>query len=361
MHITLLNPVNYRAVGTYQTFDEMSWIERYQTNGEFKITTFDDITLVRDIPIGTFISHSNTREVMIVENHEIKREGKKLVASVSGRSYETFFENRGVSYVSAPYDVEPIYDSVAGADRVYTIHNVSGAGAIIQDLLQHYAADGWMNPLDAILFLTISLNVSGLPLEPESIVIKRGDLYSATLDLLKAFGYGIKTTRPLTDVQFLDILIHDGNDLSSSVIFSALEDDFTEATYFTSSNKSGTASVVVGKNNVLNYEKPGTVGWSGSARKVKFTELNEDLSALSGPEITHILTVEAMEAVGQPLDIVECKVSESADPVYRNDYNIGDIVTVQGEFGTSKKMRVTEYIESVDKNGIRGYPSLDAV
>jgi hypothetical protein len=43
---------------------------------------------------------------------------------------------------------------------------------------------------------------------------------------------------------------------------------------------------------------------------------------------------------------------------YRTDYNVGDIVGVDGEYNTSTTMRVIEYVEIEDENGESGYPTL---
>jgi hypothetical protein len=44
---------------------------------------------------------------------------------------------------------------------------------------------------------------------------------------------------------------------------------------------------------------------------------------------------------------------------YRQDYNVGDIVAVNGNYDTNTVMRVTEFVEIQDENGYSGYPTLE--
>ncbi len=43
---------------------------------------------------------------------------------------------------------------------------------------------------------------------------------------------------------------------------------------------------------------------------------------------------------------------------YRYDYNIGDMVMIDGTYGENERMRVVEYAEIEDENGESGHPTL---
>lgn len=51
-------------------------------------------------------------------------------------------------------------------------------------------------------------------------------------------------------------------------------------------------------------------------------------------------------------------ISPIAPYKYKTDYNLGDIVTLYGDFGLVQRMVVDEYIRTDDSNGDRGYPGL---
>ena len=49
----------------------------------------------------------------------------------------------------------------------------------------------------------------------------------------------------------------------------------------------------------------------------------------------------------------------AAKAVYRQHYEVGDLVTVVGNYHEATTMRVTEYVEIEDENGNTGSPTLD--
>lgn len=56
--------------------------------------------------------------------------------------------------------------------------------------------------------------------------------------------------------------------------------------------------------------------------------------------------------------IVDGEVTPNNPYVYKKDYNLGDLVEVQGEFGDPLNGVVTEYIRSQDETGERHYPTI---
>ena len=58
------------------------------------------------------------------------------------------------------------------------------------------------------------------------------------------------------------------------------------------------------------------------------------------------------------ITISSANVSDVSKYRYRRDYNVGDWVMLDGNFGQIAKMRVTEYAEIEDENGESGSPTL---
>jgi hypothetical protein len=56
--------------------------------------------------------------------------------------------------------------------------------------------------------------------------------------------------------------------------------------------------------------------------------------------------------------IVKSDISSVTPYQYRTDYNVGDLVTLDGNFGVSAVMRVIEYVEIEDESGESGHPTL---
>jgi hypothetical protein len=58
------------------------------------------------------------------------------------------------------------------------------------------------------------------------------------------------------------------------------------------------------------------------------------------------------------LEVLTAEISPQTQYKYKRDYDLGDIVLVQGKYGTLQKMLVSEYTRTSDANGVSGYPTL---
>lgn len=73
---------------------------------------------------------------------------------------------------------------------------------------------------------------------------------------------------------------------------------------------------------------------------------------------------EATEAAKQELkakrrvNMFSGDVSLSSPYIYKTNYDLGDIVMLNGDYGKSAVMRVSEYVRTEDANGDRGFPGL---
>jgi len=45
------------------------WVERYRQAGEFRFTAKASSGVREQLPLGAFISHTDTHEIMVVDNH----------------------------------------------------------------------------------------------------------------------------------------------------------------------------------------------------------------------------------------------------------------------------------------------------
>src|SRR5262245_1582376 len=69
------------------------WFERYWKLGEFKLTAKASSGLKELLPLGTFISHLRSQEIMTVRDHEIDSEvdGDPDII-ITGDSFHSFFD-----------------------------------------------------------------------------------------------------------------------------------------------------------------------------------------------------------------------------------------------------------------------------
>ncbi len=244
-----LNPVSPTLLQRGQLingFTSKLWIERYLDFGDFELVAKVDTSMHKLLPIGSLISHTNTSEVMVVENHEIREDiGSPTEIKITGRSFESFLENR-----------------VVGSDRAWPVVNsaeleyVLAAGytwnQAVQLVRDHIYVAQVIDPNDAIPNVEVITTVSGISVG-QSRPIPRGTLYSRLRELLQVDNLGIKTVRPGVASSLgptnpnLGIVIHVGVDRSDSITFSYITEEIASADYLWSNKKLKNAALVTGR------------------------------------------------------------------------------------------------------------------
>ena len=104
MQIFKFKPIGGGAVTLEQGelinyIDDAMWVERYREPGEFKLSSLLSSGLRDQLPLGTLISHIDTSEVMIVENHVITDDVESDTGiEISGRSFDAYLEERVIGW-----------------------------------------------------------------------------------------------------------------------------------------------------------------------------------------------------------------------------------------------------------------------
>lgn len=353
MQIFKLNSA-YMPDLTLNRFKDFVWTERYKTAGDFQIVVENDVAVLTRFPVGTLISHTDTLEVMMIENHEIVRDStKKLKITMSGRSIDTFAENRTTMGTEQP--LTNVADNKAIVETI-----TAGAEEVIRQLLVGRLQPGIASASDAIPNLTISSSVR-VPDAAKTYTIQRGDIYGRVMELAGVCDVGFKTIRPNGAQTGLVINIHDGIDRSATVIFYAQNEDLEDAKYFWS-NKGYKNYANVNAKFVARTVRTHDLGAdvTGFSKRTMYVEAS-DLDATSYPGgDTDPIGTRGQSALDEnkKVELVSAKISVTAKPKFKFQYGIGDLVLVFGEFSTTRVMRVAEHILTVDDKGIQGYPSL---
>lgn len=340
------------------------WVERYREAGEFTLVARAYPGIRDKLPIGSFISHLDTRELMIVENHEISDDkSKDTEIIITGRGFETAMEQRIVGSNKTFPTSGPISDYSLNADTTW-----NQAVKLISD---HILASALIDDNDAIPYVDVATDIVGTGVN-EVRTVKRGSLYARLLEILAVENLGIRALRP--DVSGPPAatlnslyLIHKGVDLSSSVIFSGDTGEIESADYLWSNKLLKNTAMVSGTWVETLVTTPET--WFN--RRMMFVDASDiDKSYSAAPTgATLDAVVAAMQQRGQEAlaaqnDVALTKIDVSknaAKSTYRQDFNVGDIISVHGEYNTSTTMRISEYVEIEDENGRQGYPTLTAV
>jgi hypothetical protein len=292
---------------------------------------------------------------MIVETHEIVRNAnKKVKTTITGRSLETFAENRPTLG-----SAQPLF--TGGVANVETITGTPEGAALI--LFRQQLMTGHASADDRLPNVNIYLDIAD-PDTSSTHVIRRGDVYTRAMELLRICDAGIKIVRPNGAQTTLDIVIYDGTDRTTSVVFKAQNEDLEDANYFWSSVKYRNYAQISAKTHARLYRhRDELTNQTGFARRIMYVEAGDLEGAFSPPLSTDAVASRGQNAMDSSpkLALMQAKISPTAKPKYKFQYNVGDIVQVIGEFATSQPMRVTEHILTVDKTGIRGHPALTAI
>lgn len=340
------------------------WIERYAQAGEFTFVAKVSTGLRDLLPVGSFVSHVDTTEIMIVENHEINDvKGQDSEITVTGRGFETLGEQRIVGSNKA--------FPTSGATNEYSLAANYLGDQIVTLISQHILAANLVDVNDALPYVSI---VNQVAAGGESIdrSLKKGTLYERMLELLGVQGLGVKVVRPgpwspggASPNTY--ILIHAGVDRTDSIVISADTGEIESADYLWS-NKHSKNAALISSRWVETSVVPAETGLARRWMLVDASDVDQTLSAAPvSPELDDIVAVlqqRGQEALARQYDVAMTKAEVSRNTgkvAYRKDFDVGDFITLSGSYNESSFAQISEYVEIEDENGGSGYPTLTVV
>lgn len=342
------------------------WVERYREAGEFEIVAPVSSGLRTFLPIGSLISHIDTLEVMIVENHEIEEpKDEEATIRITGRGFETYLENRiAGSNETAMSSGSALTEYVIPAG--YTWNQAV-------TLINRAIWSTWLYNTNFKLLNVLATNLVAGTGVSEARVIERKSIYENLLDMLEVDNLGIKTIRPgpwspLPPADMTLVLgIHQGVDRSQQVIFSYEAGEIENAQYLWSNKSEKNSVYITSKWFQIEYNDA-PVDYARRQMYLKLEDVDKSFNTLpTGADKTNILArmitlgKQAL-AANNMVSISKAEISkESSRYLVRRDYDVGDIVAVNGNYDSSAKMRVSEFVEIEDETGSHGYPTLSTI
>lgn len=336
------------------------WVERYSEPGEFEFTSPMSADIRSLLPEGTMISHVDTLEVMIVENHEIEEDGESdPILKTTGRSLVSYLEERMIG---------------AGWARSSSIIGDVGMAEVLQTL-----------PVQIATLINICLHPSDTGAEDDDLgnivatyayddgdetirTYKIGPLWPVVEEMLAIEDLGLRSIRRNTfgvlgsDTE-TQIEVYAGTDRSDTVIFSWRVGDLDQAQYLFSIKNWKNAAYVTSR--YLNVVVEGVeTGYDRRFMHVDASDLDDNLTAVpTGGTLTSLLaqmTLRGQQALRSQRRIVltQADIPNLRQYKYRVDFNVGDIVRLSGNFGEITNMRITEFTEIEDENGESSHPTL---
>lgn len=354
MEFLVLN-TKFEAVAILDVFESFIWTDQYSKYGDFEIYTSSDRQIIETLKEDFYIWTEDSEHVMIIENRKIitdVEEGNKLL--VSGRSLESILDRR-------------------------IIWNQILLDGYLQEQIKRLLNENVINPSDSnrkisnfIFEKTDDPYISSLKIQMQYT----GDnLYEAICKICDSVNIGFKVT--LNDNNQFVFKLYFGVDRSYDqetnpyVVFSPNFENIIDSNYYESKAGYKNVGLVAGEGEG-SARRTVIVGESESkelSRRELYVDARDILSTTSnGGTISNTAYDNLLRTRGYDR-LKENKVIRAFDgqvestQMYRygEHYYMGDIVQLENEYGMESKVRVTEFIRSVDKDGINSYPTFEVI
>jgi len=354
MNILVLETDLKTILGVVDAFESFIWTDRYSECGDFQIDLPASTEFVNLFQLDRFILFSESEHVMVIEKVVIKTDaadGDHM--TVYGRSFESVLDRRIVW-------VQTILSGnlQRGVKKLLNENVIapSSADRAIPNLLFADSSD------TSITSLTLSAQFTG------------DSIYDAVSSICVAAGIGFKITFNQDTQQFTFALYNGVNrtvdqGLVSSVIFSPYFDNLIDSNYAASSEKYKNTALVLGEGEGVERSRVElTYGLTGLARRELYVDARDLSTRTQDGELTQEQYIQQLSQRGHE-KLADCTVEFAFDGSVDNnstfrpgaDFDLGDIVTVQNEYGLYKNCRIVEMIHSINDHENLIYPSFEEV
>lgn len=341
------------------------WVERYREPGEIEVKGRLSSDIRNKLPVGCYVSHTNSDDIMIIESHEITDgsvDDPEVV--VRGRSFETFLQHR-----------------IVGSNRAWPSSGALHFGEYSlppglswvqaeQMLRAHLTEPSVINPADELTNFEIIRTATGSGIGEiiDRRVVSRGDLHTRLLEILAVSDVGVRVIRPKPTSPAVNklnsvLLLYRGVDRSKSVDFSHRDSEVLSSKYFWTNLKWKNACLVTGRwvETIVNLNS--ATGSDRRIMQIDATDIDNDQPAAPTGEayslIVAAMRIRGREALSKQKHIALSDVDVAINlntPRFRTHYGLGDTITVHGQYGQFLKQRVIEHVEIDDQEGSRAYP-----
>lgn len=398
---------DYTKRDIIDNFSSIIWTERYYGDGQVELVVPAIPDLIGKLPEGIFLGIPESDEIMILESANIE-DGK---LKTTGISLLSWMNNR---FVRTSAIHEDKYWSVGG-------QNGEPPGKILWDILFNMCCQGspYLSTVGTAGHIDIGISnperlvIPGLGLNNYDssgpniqIGIPYGPVYNAMRDLATTYQIGMKITlgsyglQNSTQTQSgsnqqgfpLGFLSYKGLDRTSRqsvldsqtqsvyspnpiVRFSPQTDSLTNIKELRSiaALKTLAFAFAPGKPVELN-SAAGESSLDRSQNDTQYTgfdlralmifadDITTDMVGGNATTLLEILNNRAVKGLAENpyIQAVDGEIVPTSQFKYGIDYNLGDLVEVQGNSGIIQISRVTEYIRSQDESGEKSYPTMMA-
>lgn len=336
-------------VGIIENPTSAIWARRYQKPGDFELHLPVSAEILALLADDFYITRDDAPEAMIVEHIEIKtsaEEGNYIL--VSGRGTESIIGRRIVQ------------EQTVLTGRV---------DAAVHRLIRENA----IAPADPARALPLTMYAPDVSTATARAQYTGTNLLDAVEEICKAYGLGFRCVGDATDegialrMELLRGLDRsEGQEARSPVIFSPEFENLLSSSYVMDTTNYKNVAIVAGEGEGKTRKRATYGNASGMARREIFVDardLSTNEGEISDDDYTAQLVARGAEKVAEHAlsEAFDGEMDTGNTFVLDVDYTLGDIVTVENEYGIRKNVRISAIVEVWDADGYAAIPNFENV
>ena len=345
MYLNILDR-GFNKIAIIDDFTSLIWTKRYFECGDFEIYLRANTDTLSAFRQGTYVSRDDDDMVCIIEKLKLDTDvenGNYL--TVSGRCLKSMLDRRIVWYQTNLY---------------------GRADLALEQLISHNAinTDNGNRKFNG-------LSIGSTPYTDERIKkqITGDSLYSAVIGFCKPLGWGFEIVRSGSGLVFN---AYTGKDRSTSqsqnpqVIFSAAYDNLPRTNYLYSVHDYRNTARIAGEGEGI-ARKTAVIGNDNSDLDryelfVDARDISSNDGEITSSEYYNLLLQRGRDKLleNSLTTNIDGEIDTTEQYVYKQDYFVGDIVSVITEYGISAKTRILEAIECEDESGYTVIPTFSS-
>jgi len=360
---------NFNRIGFIDVFHSAIWTERYLGDSDIELVVPATTEMVQLLPEGIFVGSDGSDEVMIIESLSIEEGKLKAI----GNSLLVWLNNRFVRYSSTQdartFQFNPpmtpgqvVWQIIRNSCHRDSVHLQPGATTMGISHPEQLA----IQELDLL-----DVDNSG---DAITFVVEYGPVYDCIQQIASDYNIGMQLL--LGDNPVLGFRSYKGVDRTTGqtevppVRFSPQMDSLTNINEVRSiaALKTKVWAFTGSDMGTLNSQPPGEahltgdqyVGFDLRAMVVMAQEIQSGDIGTDATKLAAALKIAAQSGLASSpyQKLVDGEIVPTAQFQYGRDYNLGDLIEIQGYSGIVGTARVTEYIRTQDETGEKTYPTV---
>lgn len=332
MEVRVYEPTGLLLQAIIENFTSLIWHRKYSAAGKFEFHVPATDYNIAVLPLGNIISFAGAAEAGVIEDIKIEQNNKKNELTVKGRFLESYFDRRLI------YGTNTASYNFSGLVETGMRELVVNAAPI--PLLELGEVQGFT---ECVTFQATYQNL----LKYES-------------QLADSIGIGFRCSPDFVNHKII-FNLYRGLDHSINqservrVVFSEEYKNINRAVYKENDQLLKTVCYVGGQGE--GSERVWVVVGDDTLTGLERREVRLDAADIDPTDLTEVEYEAKLAQRGEQLlanddimvDSFECDTIPTGNFVYKNHWNLGDIVTLQREsWGLSKNIRITEITEAYE-------------